>query len=259
MSDYSWFELEIAAVPWRTFYILDKESDHVGVTRRSYDLKLPKEYVQFLERYGEARLFRRLKSDSHFLTVLNPIPKPECGGPGTFLIGGYWLEGNAYILNGESGIYAWSSGKLRQVSVNFDEWFRSCFRKAKRGIKKEQWELLRKPPMPFSQTEMRLARALCRYQFTKLDVEPNKNVKIEISNKSIETLEWVKMGVSAPTLKGAIELAVSGLEPGTSKIISQDCYKDMVPPETVFLFPFPEPTPEDRWAFRALRVVNGFE
>jgi hypothetical protein len=259
MTGYDWFEKQLAEVPWSTFYITKKNFNHHSLEKAGVNTNaLPKQYLEFMERYGEARLFRRLKSDSHFLTVLIPKPKPECG-PNTFLIGGYWCEGNAYIVAGKKGIFVWTGSRLRQISEDFDVWFRKSFQKAKRDIRKAYWPILRRLPVPFSAIEKEIAEAISRHTFSKIAVEPSGNLRVGIKNESDRTISWVEMGVSAPTLLGAISLDVRDLKPGGTKIISRDCYKDMVSPESVSLFTFPKPTPEDRWAFKALRIVNGLE
>jgi hypothetical protein len=260
MSDYEWFEKEVAAVPWSTFYILKRSFDHKCLTKAGIDPNsLPKEYFEFIERYGEARLFRSLKSDSHFLTILFPKPKPEFG-LGTYLIGGYWEEGRAYVVEGKEGIFLSNDGsRLHEVSETFDLWFQRSFRKAKDDVRKTYWPILHKPPVPFSDTEQDIAEAISRYKFSKLAVESNGDLKIEIQNEAERTLRWVKMGVAAPMLSGAIELEVGDLKPGRSKVITRGCYKEVVSPQSVSLFSFPKPTPEDRFAFKELRLLNGLE
>jgi hypothetical protein len=52
-----------------------------------------------------------------------------------------------------------------------------------------------------------------------------------------------------------LELLVSSVSPGETRVVEKDCYKDLVDPKDVEVFEQPDPEPEDRdryWEFRAL-------
>jgi hypothetical protein len=258
-ADFSWFDKEMKRVKWSTFY----------VTRRNFTLEslrnlglhqedLPEDYLTFLLKYGEALLFRKFSSmDSHYMSVLAPSLVTQHTSVPMLLIGGYWTEGRAYLIQDEIGVYSNSGTRPTKISESFEAWFCSRFNRGKRQYKSAEWKTLESPPRPFSPAEEAIAKALPRYSFKKVGVDPGGNVLIEVHNGSDQLLDWANVGVRAKDiLEGGAIIPVGHIRPGETKIICRPCYKRQVSADEIDLFPFREPTPEDRECFEELLNLN---
>jgi hypothetical protein len=172
-------------------------------------------------------------------------------------IGGYWLEGNAYFIQDESGVYTIYGNRPKQIGCDFESWLRKAFAKAKKHYTKAEWKLIQQPPKPFTSEEQRIVDAITRYRFKLVGPAPNGDAIIEVYNGSSESLNWVEVGIKAKKLEGAVQLDVHDIKPGETKVVARECYKDQVPATEIMLFNLPPPTPEDRDVFKELRLLNG--
>jgi hypothetical protein len=81
------------------------------------------------------------------------------------------------------------------------------------------------------------------------------NIGIEVTNGSTQTLPFLTIGVrsTAGNFNGSVWLRVDDIPPGSTEVLTHNCYKEYLPQESVELFDLGDPRPEDRedfWEFR---------
>jgi hypothetical protein len=258
ITDYSWFQSEIAKVKWPTFHVLKHNVTVESLAELGHtEDTLPGDYLSFLLQFGEARLFRVLDSRGSYLTVESPKKLAAETTVPMLRVGGYWLDGDVYLIQEDCGIFKRYGRRPRKIADDFASWFRKSVARAKKLYSKAEWQMLQQSPNPFTPQEQRIAEAIAKYRFKLVGVAPNGDAIIEVHNGSKETLDCVEVGIMSKRLEGAVQLDVHEIKPGETKSITRECYKQQVPAEEITLFNLPTPTPEDRQVFEELRLLNG--
>lgn len=256
-DDFSWFDQEMARTKWKTFHIL---SHHITEAQLSdlcpFGLQhLEKELRNFILRYGNCNLFRRLRVDWYRLNL--QFKPGEFQGNPVFFIGHHWEEAECFVKSGSPVVHAkWGSDGSKVMDDSFSQWLKARVRKCKSEMKAAEWELVLEPPKPFDENEKRIVDAIALYTFRKVGITEDNNTFIEVENGSGTVLPTVTVGVTSERVKGAIRLDVSGILPKSKKVISANCYKELVPPSAIDVYKLPAPTPEDRLRFCELRDLQ---
>lgn len=215
----------------------------------------PPSYIDFVNRYGGTKLFRR--GNGYLLIVLSLPLKVDGGKAGVLYQFGSYDDAKCYFKQklmkqkSESPVFAFEGGSLVRVAKGFGEWFTNAVAEL---INQDRALPSLDTTCPFTDEEKRILEI--RKGFNWLVVErTHEHVVINVTNSSDSNLDCFTLGVRSKdrTLNGAVRVDVKDLAPGMSTIISLDCYSDLVAPEDVDLFDLPNPTPAKRSCYFELR------
>lgn len=221
--------------------------------------RLPLDYVSFLHEFGQARLFRGPMMGLYQIEILRrPYVWDEAMGARAIQFGA--IPGTPAVFKADakshrvaSTVYLSVGAGHRRVGKSFGEWLLASIGRRRAKYSRRRWAEIVRGPQPFSPEEQRIVDALARYSFRKAGVAPNGDVLIEVFNGSNAILRNISVGVRAGDLvEGGVRLRVDMVGPGETRILSCDCYKDLIPADQVTLFREPPPGPEDReyrWEF----------
>jgi hypothetical protein len=118
-----------------------------------------------------------------------------------------------------------------------------------------KWAEILRGPKPFSSEEMEIIQARRSLHWRLVGIDSNGNHIFEVTNAGRRSLATLTIGVRSLNgrLNGAVRLDVSKVNPGLTRRLHVDCYKDLVQPQQVEVFALPDPKPEDRdyyWEFK---------
>ena len=258
-SQFRWFEegIELERVKWVTFHVIGRDLTETKLAEVCpFDVEeLSPDLRTFFLRYGNCRLFRRLRVDWHRLKVT--FKAGEWLGDSVLLIGQHWEEAECFVKPSDPKIYGkWGSGGVKVMEIDFTNWLKKRVRKCKSEMKGSDWAMVMEPPRPFDKNERQIVDAMALYRFKKVGVTSENNVLIEIDNGSETVLPRITIGVNSEKVKGAVRVDGREIPPKTKKVVAVNCYKEIVSPTTVEIFKLPAPTPEDRFRFSELLDIQ---
>ena len=267
MKRYEWLQREVEAIPRKKFFVFERRglADLTCIEAR-YGA-LPSDYREFVQEYGQAKLFRSVQNPWYNLMVWAP-PLAEDSSPergedvvriklGHYINSGYaWLEWAGGTFRDEGAIFVGLSGQRRKAATSFAEWLKGCFPGCRRLYRKREWDQIMKPAAPFNSRENCIVDAIAKFAFRKAGVTGDGNLLVEVDNRSSLVLSHLTVGVRCKAgMTGSSVLSVSGISPGTTGIIEQAVYKGVMDPHEVELFSLPKPEPEDRPYYRELLEI----
>lgn len=257
---YKWLEHELATIQTRKFHIVDGP---ISPTNRDLVIGsafgVPNSYKEFVIRFGNARLYR---IGGGYAVSVFAVPRSEqvhgvqllCFGDNG-MNAAFFNEAMCSPDRDECPVFEWTKEDgLHETASGFEEWLHRNCRRARNGFSKTRWRSIVQGPPPFSSEESRIIVARRHFRWRKVGVLPNGDVMIEVHNGSAMSLPYLSVGVRTSRFEGGIWLDVGGIAPGSTGVVFQDCYKDLVSPDDVELFAKPDPEPEDRdryWEFQA--------
>jgi len=260
---FEWLVHEMAKVKTGKFYLVDGplRAENGERLARS-DLPLPASYKNFILQFGNAKLYRI--GDLYRVQVWsNPrADRTEKGEPR--LCFGRTEDTIAYFKerllfpDQESPVFEWHYGRgaEQQTADRFDEWLKKQSGRIRRYYTKKKWREIEKGPPPFSDREKSIVKARRKFLWRVVGIAPNGDLIFQVYNGSQIFLPYLSVGIRHKGGEpfGGVKLPVFDLEPGKTKVVQIDCYKDSHDPHKVEAFEEPDPGPEDRdlyWEFRA--------
>jgi hypothetical protein len=269
---FDWLSDEMAGIRTDKFHFVDGPAspEFRAVVEKS-DFPLPPSYKEFVLRFGNSKLYRRISSfNSYYLIEVYAGPRQAKSEEGESLIQfGRTQTSLAYFkesllsVSGESAVFEWRHRQgIRKTAEGFLEWLKAKCQSARKKYKKQEWEAIQNGPPPFTDMELAVIEARKSYRWRVVGISPNGDLQFEVHNGSNMNLPYLTLDVRGKMkppndgfLTGGARLSVASIYPGETKYVEFDCYKKFVAPEDIEVFEPSEPGPEDRevyWEFRAL-------
>jgi hypothetical protein len=261
MNRYEWLQKETALIPRKKFFVFEPlPVSCLNEVEAQYG-NLPPDYVEFIQKFGRARLFQSTYNTGHKLLVLPPhvqVQTPtenrrKAGDVVRINLGYYtnsgdvWLEWSQGALLYHGAVFVGLTVDRRKAAASFEEWLKISFLACRKLYSKTEWDGIMKPVPPFDEREQAVVAAMPNFSFRKVEVTPARNVRVEIKNNSQLELPHFTVGVRAKNgMEGAVALRTGGILPGMTRIIEEDLYRGCMDPHSVELFRLPVPDPEDR-------------
>ena len=256
---YEWLEQEIAAIHTPRFHLVDgpAEAGMEEIILHS-GLPVPASYMQFVLKFGNAKLYRDVRHNSYEIGVF-AAPRVSTLGDGTRLYHvGFHDGASVYIKSGENldtlPIYEFEAGGEDCVADDFEDWIKESCDKARQKFSEAEWTRILLGPTPFSAREEEVIKARRSIQWHVRGIDLEGNHIIEVTNAGTKELPVLKVGVRSKDgrLNGAALLKIAGLGPGETTVLHMDCYRGLKKPEELELFTLPDPQPEDRLLYPEL-------
>lgn len=257
-------EQELAEIRTKRFHVVDgPASDAFREAVLASPLPAPPSYVEFVLRFGNAKLYRMTGLDLYWLGVFAaPYDVESRAGEPLLYIGGHdescaYLKEKTLVPGAEAPIFESTEARIRKAADSFEEWLTARAARARRRYNRKEWaEVLRGPP-PFTAEELAVVEA--RHQFTwhVVGVTPAGEIMYEVCNRSGRRLPFLSIGIRGRigTLQGGVWLPVGHIGPGQKAVVAKETYRDQLDPSDVEAYPLPDPEPEERaryWEFRGL-------
>lgn len=249
---FEWLEQEIDAIKTPRFHVVDGPADYKLQEAIAHSVvPLPVSYKEFVLKFGNAKLYRRVQNDSYSIGVF-AAPREAALGNRTYIYHlGFHDGAGVYVKpvgnSNDFPIFEYEDGCEEKVAQNFEEWLEKSCSHARRKYRKIWTELLR-GPIPFSREEEAIIDIRRHIQWRLLGVDEAGKCVFEVSNASKGTLPVITVGVRTKDkrLNGAVRLNVGHISPGQTALVRVDCYRGLVSPNEIEAFPLPDPKPEDR-------------
>jgi hypothetical protein len=266
-SMFEWLDRELAEIRTKRFHMVDgPASAAFRVSLLASPLPAPPSYVQFVLRFGNAKLYRMIGLDLYWLRIFAAPHEVESRtGEPLLYIGGY-DESCAYLREEtlgpgtEAPIFESTQTGVRKAANSFAEWLMARAVRARRRYKRKEWvEVMRGPP-PFTKQELAVVEARRKYAWRVIGVAPSGEIMYEVSNGSDRQLPFLSVGIRGRTgkLQGGVWLPVGHIAPGQTVVVLKDTYRDLLDPSDVEAYQLPDPEPEERaryWEFRSITGV----
>jgi len=241
------------AVKTPRFHLVDgpAESELREAVVRS-DLPLPASYREFVLRFGNARLYRRVRNDSYRIGVFaGPREANLYDGTSVCEVGFHdgarvFVEPTGRSTRG--AVWEIEAGSPHRVGEDFAEWLADSCAHARGQYTVEEWADILRGPKPFSPEEQEIVEARRHISWRLTGIDSAGNHVLEIRNASNCALPVLTVGVRSRDrrLNGAIWLEIGHVGPGQTATIHASCYKGLIRPDEIEVFELPEPRPEDR-------------
>ncbi|MFO1514761.1 MAG: hypothetical protein U1F83_17930 [Verrucomicrobiota bacterium] len=270
MSRYAWLENEVRRVPRKKFYKIEARchTDLAEVEARYGPL--PRDYVDFVDEFGQASLFRASDAPWHYLAVMVP-PEVRLGEAapkrgrdsatrlriGHFINTGYaWFEWQNGSLVEDGAVFLGLSGQRRKGAASFEQWLKEKFAACRKFYSRDEWQNILTPVPPFNFQEQQILEAMPKFKLSKAGVTSEGDVLVAVENNSLLSVRYLTVGVRDGTLTGSSKLPAADIRPGTSKTIRSKMYKGSMDPHKIELFRLPLPDPEDRPYYGEFRTTD---
>jgi hypothetical protein len=262
---FEWLEKEIADIKTRKFHIVDGPADEtLRQAVENCDLPIPRSYKEFVLRFGNAKLYRKL---SYYKVGVLASPREERYKEGgeVFHRVGHYDSNSAYFKDSllregeETPVFEGGEDRMHQVADSFEAWLTKRCKAARGKYNKRQWAEIVAGPLPFTTEEHRIVEARRRFTCRAVGVTQEGKFLFEVHNGSRMMLPFLSIGVRSKDncLQGGIWLPVSRVRPGQTAVVEHEVYKGMADPSGIEVFVLPDPEPEDRerfWEFKAFSV-----
>lgn len=254
---YEWLEDELKRIRWPGFHVV------VACTEaNALDPRLPPSYLEFVRRFGSAKLYRR---DRHYqLGVLCP-PEPSSVDGNDVLLVGHCTENDVAmrvedVARGqEARIYEVIDGALEEVAFEFSDWLEACASDAREDYTAEEWGTLEQGPPPFTPEEDAIVKARREFVWELLGAGtgPKNALRFKVRNSSNRSLKAFTIGVRhrQGEVEARLPIDVSAIAPGDEKIVDVPGYVTL-PADEVVAFDLPEPTPAERDLYAELATAG---
>ncbi|HEX4999977.1 MAG TPA: hypothetical protein VFY29_17280 [Terriglobia bacterium] len=260
---FEWLDQQLAEIRTRRFHVVDgAATDDFRAAVLNSPLPAPPSYVEFVLRFGNARLYRMTGLDLYWLRVFAaPRDVRSRAGEPLLYIGGY-SESYAYLRTEtlqpsiEAPIYeSTKAAGIRKVADSFERWLHSRASRARLRYKGQEWADILRGPDPFTLEEQSVVRARRQFMWRIIGVAPGGELLYEVTNGSDRCLPFLSIGIRdrIGTLQGGVWLPVGHIAPGQTAVIAKDTYRGRLDPLDVEAYSLPDPIPEEReryWEFR---------
>lgn len=270
MSRYDWLKQETDSIRLKQFFTFEpRPVSDLDLFEARYG-PLPSDYREFVQQFGQARLFRHQRSPWHCLSIFAPprAQQLKAGGGGKgarpsmrievghqINSGDAWFQWNDGVFVEGGAIFAGLSCQPARVIASFEDWLKKSFHSSKKLYSKTEWQAALNPARPFDERERQIVGAIPNYGFRKVGVSVSGNVLVQVENKSPIELPLLTVGVrNREGMEGTIALSTEGILPDTTRTIEADAYRSAMNPHEVELFRLPVPEPEDRPYYLELRT-----
>jgi hypothetical protein len=256
---FEWLEREIAAVRTPRFHVVDGPAkEELSEIVFQSVLPVPVSYMQFVLKFGNAKLYRDARHDRYEVGVF-AAPRLSILEDGTRLYHiGFHDSASVYIKAEENletrQIYEYEAGEEDCVAADFEEWIVESCERARKKFDETEWAKILLGPPPFSAREEEVINARRSIRWREKGIDPEGNHVIEVTNSGTRQLPVLKVGVRSKDgrLNGATLLKIGTLGPGETAVLHVECYKGLRKPEDLELFSLPDPQPEDRLLYPEL-------
>lgn len=259
-SQFNWLETELNAIKTNGFHIVEEQP----LPDLTAYAKLPESYVEFLERFGAARLYKKHKR--YRINILSSPVEKMVLDYGLFLQIGCYHSCPVYfsvdlLAQQDQGHYPIfeleDDGILDQVSDDFAEWLEMRASQIRKSYTPEEWKRILQGPEPFTQREQKIIDARHSFIWEVVEFNEKGEATIRVHNRSNETLPYLTIGVRIKnsTMESATRIDVSDLKPGEEKTVHKLIFPEEAKRNNLILEDLPDPTPEERemyWEFRQL-------
>jgi hypothetical protein len=247
-------------VQTRKFFVVDGEaSDEFRQVVENSDAPLPPSYIEFVLRFGNAKLFRK---NNYLLTVhAGPRVTTDQDGDRLYCFGRAsmswaYFRDSLLLRGSETPVFEWRHRQgLRKTYDGFEEWLEAKWKSARRQFRSKEWQAIEAGPPPFTECEKAVVTARRKYSWRFLGIATNGDLRFEVHNGSDTVLPYLTLGIryKGGDAFGGVKLPIADLNPGSKKLVEIDCYKKWHDPSTVEPFEEGDPEPEDRdryWEFK---------
>lgn len=250
---YEWLENEISSVKTPGFHVVDGpagEEMKNAIMRTT--IPVPISYVEFVLKFGNARLYRDPRGDAFAIGVFAAPRERALENDASLYHLGFRDSASVYVKESNDqatfAIYEHESGDEDRVADDFELWIKDSCERARRRFSREDWENIQRGPLPFSTSEEEVIKARRSMKWRVVGIDPDGMHMIEVTNSGERILPILKIGARSrdQRLNGAVLLRTEGLGPGQSKVLHVNCYRNLVLPHELELFSLPDPKPEDR-------------
>jgi hypothetical protein len=260
---YEWLESEILAIKTPRFHVVDGPAGETLKESISLsDAPVPVSYMEFVLKFGNAKLYRDARRDSYRIGVFG-APRLMILDDGTRIYNLGFEEGaSVYVKERDEvaiiPIYHWESGSEERAADDFSEWIKQSCYKARRRFSKEEWSRVVLGPESFSPQEMEVIEARRKISWHVLGIDPEGKHIVTVANSGSRTLPVLTVGVRSldGRLNGAVLLNTGVVGPGQTAVLHVSCYAGLRPPGELELFSLPDPEPEDRMRYTELTQVS---
>ena len=257
---FEWLEQEISAIRTPRFHVVDGPADaKLREAVIGSGFFTPPAYREFVLKFGNAKLYRNARNNSYRVGVF-AAPREGVSNDGARIYHiGFHDGARVYVKfpsdSAHSPIYEFESGSEAEVANSFEEWLSASCIAARNAYGKAEWAEIPRGPKPFTAKEMEIIEARRSMRWRVLGIDADGNHIFEVMNAGRRVLATLTVGVRSKDrrLNGAIGLSVRSVSPGQTVLLHASCYKDLLPPQDVEVFPLPDPKPEDRgyyWEFK---------
>jgi hypothetical protein len=260
---FEWLERELAAIHTPRFHVVDGPADarlREAVVQSS--LPLPSSYKEFVLRFGNARFYRRVRSDSYQIGVFaGPREATLRDGTRIYTIG-FHDGATVYVKDGyestEVPIFEFESSSENEAANGFDEWLIESCTRARSRYTKEEWAAILRGPEPFTTDEEKVIDARRRIQWRMLGIDANGDHTFEVKNAACHPLAELTVGVRSGDrrLNGSIVLNIAHIGADQTGLVRAACYKGLISPGELEVFALPDPQPEDRERYAELAAAK---
>lgn len=259
---FEWLEQELSAIKTPRFHVVDgpPEAKLREAVMQSC-LPLPPSYREFVLTFGNAKLYRRARSDSYRIGVFAGPREAALDNGARIYHLGFHDGASVYVKPGsgltELSIFEFESGSVERAANNFEEWLTKSCEHARSTFGKEKWEEIVRGPEPFTVEEQEIIAARQAIQWRMLGIDADGSHIFEVINASGRALPVITVGIRSKDhrLNGAVLLKIEHIGPGQAGIVHADCYRDLIPSHEIEAFALPEPQPEDREWYAELGSV----
>jgi hypothetical protein len=263
---FEWLDQELAEIRTKRFHLVDgPASNDFREAVLASPLPAPPSYVEFVLRFGNAKLYRMTGLDLYWLLVFAaPHAVESRAGEPLLYMGGY-DESCAYLREGkleagcESPIFESTDVGIRKAADSFEEWLTARAARSRRRYKRKEWAAELRGPSPFTAEEWAVVQARRQFVWRIVGVTPRGEIMYEVSNGSDRLLPFLSIGIRSKSgkLQGGVWLPVAHIAPGEKAVVVKDTYGDLLEPSDVEAYPLPDPEPEERaryWEFRGVQA-----
>ncbi len=260
---FEWLEQEISTIKTPKFHLVDGPADpklEEAVTKSG--LPLPKTYMEFVLKFGNAKLYRR--SQNGYRIGIFAGPREAVLNDGTRIYHLGFHDGATVYVKPPSGsftfpIFEFELDEEEKAADDFEAWLTASCARARKSYGKTKWAEILRGPKPFTQDEQNVIEARRQFSWRVVGIDAERNHIFEVTNAGNRMLPVLTIGLRSKDkqLNGAIRLKVGNINPGQTAMLHADCYKDLKPADEMEAFELPDPQPEDRDYYHEFDLCKG--
>jgi hypothetical protein len=233
LNKYDWLDAEVQQMGTRRFF-----RTGCAVPRREEVARatpsLPRDYVDFIVRYGDTALFR-VGSLSYRLSIWWPPPRRTVHRGEALIIVGK-TEGSYVAFSEAEGTARYGdevkelspSGACRSTKKTFSIWLQEKFATYRRKYSPRAWRGLQSGPAPFTDEERAIVQARGQFGWEVMESSIPSLPTLRIHNRSTRRLPFITLDFHATVpelfiqeLHGGIYVPVANLSPGDSVLVTK--------------------------------------
>ena len=251
-SPYDWLQKEIDEIKTPKFHLIDGQAEPAfrdAVSNSALDI--PRSYMDFVIRFGNAKLYRRDRDGYGVVIWAGPRSRPSPPEAPFYFVG---FHGGGYIgvRRRPSGIghsvVENDCGTETDTELHFDEWLYHACTAVREQIDDSEWRSILLGPPPFSAMERAIVAARRQMLWERAGVDVRGRYDLQSEKRDPLTLPFLTIGARSRDkhLNGGLFLKTGHIPPGQSGEVHASAYKEFVDPAQMEFFSLPDPQPEDR-------------